>query len=127
MAAFADTQDLEKRWRSLSDSERDRASALLEDASVILAAEFNRLGHAIEDVDEDLLKMVCCNMVRRVMASGTGAELSQLGMTVGPFSQQQTFANPAANLYMSTDERRLLGLPKRRQRIGSIAFARYGA
>lgn len=127
MGAFAEPADLEERWRPLSADESVRAKVLLMDASAMLSAEFERAGRSIDGVSEELRRMVCCYMVRRVMAAGTGADVSQLGVTVGPFSQQQTFANPAANLYISADERRMLGIPKRRQRIGSIAPERHGS
>lgn len=120
MGAFAQVSDLEDRWRPLSPDEQTRAKVLLMDAASVLEAEFSRMGKAVADASADLLRAVSCYMVRRVMAAGTGADLTQMGVTVGQFSQQQTFANPSANLYVSADERRLLGIPKRRQRIGSV-------
>lgn len=120
MGAYAGASDLEDRWMPLSPDEQTRAKVLLMDAAEILDAECERCGRDPETVSAQLKKQVSCYTVRRVMAAGTGADVSQLGVTVGPFSQQQTFANPAANLYVSPDERRLLGIPKRRQRIGSV-------
>lgn len=120
MAAFAEVSDLEDRWRPLKPDEQTRAKVLLMDSASILGAEFARCGKDVSEGPEDLLRAVSCYMVRRAMAAGTGADLTQMGVTVGQFSQQQTFANPSANLYISPDERRLLGIPRRRQRIGSV-------
>lgn len=120
MAAFAEVPDLEDRWRPLSPDEQTRAKVLLMDAAGMLAAEFVRCGRDIAAAPPELLAMVSCYMVRRVMAAGTDADVSQLGVTVGPFSQQVSFANPAAAMYVSAEERRLLGIPKRRQRVGSV-------
>ena len=120
MGAFAEVSDLEDRWRPLSPDEQARAKVLLVDAAAMLEAEFERCGRDPETVSAQMKRQVSCYMVRRVMAAGTGADVSQLGITVGPFSQQQTFANPASAMYVSAEERRLLGIPKRRQRVGSV-------
>ena len=120
MDPYAAPADLEERWRPLSPEEKSRAGALLADASAMLAAEFARAGIEPDEGTLGLAAMVACSMVRRAMAAGTGADVSQLGITVGQFSEQRTFANPAANLYINPDERRLLGIPKRRQRIGFL-------
>ena len=72
--AFADVSDLESRWRELSTEEEARANVLLGDASAML--------DALVDVDEsdaqqaDLLKVVCCNMVMRSMASLRASRLT---------------------------------------------------
>lgn len=126
MEAFAEVSDLEDRWRPLSPDEQTRAKVLLMDASALLSAEFERCGRDPDLVSAHLKRQVSCYMVRRVMASGTGADLSQVGVTAGVFSEQRTFANPSGNLYVSADERRLLGIPKRRMRIESIGPWRGG-
>lgn len=120
MTAFAEVSDLEDRWRPLSPDEQARANVLLMDAAAMLSAEFARCGRDAAAAPSELLAMVSCCMVRRVMAAGTDADVSQLGLTVGPFSQQVSYANPASAMYVSVEERRLLGIPKRRQRVGSV-------
>lgn len=119
MVAFASVSDLEGRWRPLTAGERDRADALLGDASALLRAELAMAGREV-DGREDLLRLVCCSMVRRSMAAAM-EDCTQSSITAGGFSQQVTYANPSGNLYITADERRVLGIQKHRMRIGSIA------
>lgn len=124
MDAFATPADLASRWREIGDGERDRAETLLGDASAMLAAEMGRCGVEIDETDEvqaQLLCLVCCSMARRAMASEEFADVKSKSITAGPYSGQVTFANPTGNMYVTADERRLLGIPKRKVRIGSIA------
>lgn len=124
MGPFATPDDLASRWRELGDGERKRAETMLDDASAILAAEMGRCGVGIDEEDEaqaTLLGLVCCSMVRRAMANDTSADVKSASLTAGPYSQQLSFANPAGNMYVTADERRLLGIPKRKLSIGSIA------
>lgn len=120
MGAFAGVSDLEARWRPLGPTEGDRAAALLADAASIIRSEFARCGRDPEEADPALLAMTSCAMVRRAMASGTGADVSQQSMTAGVFSQSVTLANPTGDLYLTRDERLRLGVPRRVQRIGSV-------
>ena len=123
MEAFASIEDLEARWRELSPSEEQRATTLLDDATAILMAEFKIADVAIDDEDElqaANLKVVCCSMVKRALGTMNSADYSQASMTVGSFSKSYTMANPSGDMYLSSQERRILGLPKRRVKIGSI-------
>lgn len=123
MAAYAAVGDLEKRFRSLDADERVRAEVLLEDASTALTVELARVGKEVDPEDAiqaELLSIVACNMVKRVLASGTSADISQMSETRGPFSTSISYANPSADMYIREDERRWLGIPKRRARIGFI-------
>lgn len=120
MGAFAGVSDLEARWRPLTPAEKGRAGALLDDAAAIIGAEFSRCGKPVDDADPALLAMTSCAMVRRAMASGTGADVTQQSMTAGVFSQSLTLANPTGDLYLTRDERLRLGVPRRAQRIGSV-------
>lgn len=123
-SAFATVADLAAEWRPLGPEESERANALLEYASAKLRRELARAGREVDGEDRDqavLLRSTCCAMVRRVMAAGTGAEVSQVSQTAGSFNAQATYANPAGNMYITADERRDLGVAKRRSRIGFIA------
>ena len=116
--AFAEVSDIESRWRELSTSEESRASVLIDDASAMLAA--------LVDVDENdeeqeqLLNIVCCNMVIRAMSASEydafGA--SQMSMTAGPYTQQWTYSNPSGDMFITKMEKRLLGIST--SYIGSI-------
>lgn len=123
MEPFATVADLEGRYRKLDDAEKARANVLLKDATEALVVELALVGKEVskdDSVQMGLLEMVCCNMVKRVLANGTSADISQMSEARGPFSTSYTFSNPSADMYIREDERRWLGIPKRRSRIGFI-------
>lgn len=108
--AYAEVSDIETRWRDLSTDEEARATALIDDASAMLAELVDiRNG---DEQQEELLKIVCCNMVIRAMSASEfdafGA--SQMSMTAGPYMQQFTYANPSGDMYLTKMEKRLLGI-----------------
>lgn len=108
--AYATVEDIEARWHELDEDARDRAGTLLEDAAAML--------DALVTVDPDdaaqqgLLKIVSCSMVIRAMLSAESDAygVSQLDFGMGPFSQAAHFANPNGDLYLTAQERRMLGV-----------------
>lgn len=123
MDTFATVDDLEKRYKTLSPSEKQRAEILLEDAAALLRSEFARYCKAIDEGDELLminLKVVSCAMVKRIIANGIEADVKQTSITAGSFSEQMTFNNPAGDLYLRDQERRMLGIPKSKVRMGFV-------
>ncbi len=108
--AFATVGDLEARWHELDEGEEARASVLLDDASSMLAS--------LVDVDSDdeqqaaLLRSVCCSMVIRAMvASASDAYgISQMSATMGPFGQTVHYQNPSGDLYLTGQEKDMLGV-----------------
>lgn len=116
---FAEVSDIESRWRTLDSGERDRAQALIQDASAMLS----KLVTDIDVADEEqmqLLNIVCCNMVIRAM-SATEADsygASNMSMTAGPYTQSWTYPNPTGDMYITKFEKRLLGITS--SYIGSI-------
>lgn len=111
--SYAEVADLVARWRPLTAAETATAEVLLADASAIIRAEVPGIaGRLIADpptIDEELLRVVTCAMVKRAMlASVTGDGVSQQSQTAGPFSQQVTYTNPMGNLYLTKAERKLL-------------------
>lgn len=107
--AYAEVSDLEVRWRILSEDERERAEALLGDASAMLDAYLT-----VDEGDEKqmtLLKIVTCNMVERAMSTVDGLYgVTQQSITAVGFSQQNTYANPTGDLYITRNEKRMLGI-----------------
>lgn len=108
--AFATVEDLEARWHDLDSDEEAKASTLLDDAGAMLAALV-----AVDPTDEQqatLLKIVSCSMVIRSMqASESDAYgVSQLDYGMGPFSQAAHFANPNGDMYLTAQEKRMLGI-----------------
>ena len=124
MAAYATLEDLQKRWRPLSPTEQNRAEALLEDASVLIQAEFQRNQRKIDPDDELLssaLKIVSCSLVKRIMSTPASVDgVSQMGETAGPFNKQLTFANPSGDMYLTAREYAMLGISQRRSGIAQI-------
>lgn len=116
---FADVSDIESRWRTLDSGERERAQALIQDASAMLS----KLVETIDVADEAQLRLinsVCCNMVIRAM-SATEADsfgASNMSMTAGAYTQSWTYANPTGDMYLTKFEKRLLGITS--SYIGSI-------
>ena len=102
--AYATVNDLEARWRTLTDSERAVAQALLDDAAVLV----DSFG---SPSSEAAALSVSCSVVRRAMGA-YGADLfgvSQASMSAGGYQQQMTYSNPSGELYLTRQERRMLG------------------
>lgn len=121
---FATVEELSKRWPSLSPSDHDQAEVLLEDASLLIEAEYRRAGIEIDPDDEfgvSARKIVCCSIVKRVMASGVDGDYTQMSQTAGSFTQQYTFANPSGDMYITAREYKMLGLPPKNTGICQIA------
>jgi hypothetical protein len=119
MEPFATADDLEKRWRVLTDSEKTQAGTLLGDATSLISAKLSRSGIPASEIDENLLESICCNVVKRSMMSGTDeAPMSQFSNTVGPFAASYTYANPTGDIYLTSAEKTALGI--NRQRVGSL-------
>lgn len=112
MTAFATYEDIEARWKPLTEEERGVAETLLEDAAALI------LGYGVEPRDGDerqaqALKAASCNMVIRSMQGRDSAVpigMSQWSQTAGPYSESMTVANPAGDLYLTKGEKRMLGL-----------------
>lgn len=106
MGPFATVEDLEARWRGLSEAETRRAEALLEDASDLIRT----LVPDWESLGEGLLKRVTCQVARRAMLAADVGEVSSMQETTGPFSTQVSYANPQGDLYLTRLEKLQLGL-----------------
>ena len=102
--AYATVSDLEARWRPLAQSEQAVASALLDDAAVLIDS------HG-EPKSDDAAKVVSCMAVRRSMsaAESDAFGVTQASMTAGSYQQQLTYANPGGDLYLTKQERAMLG------------------
>ena len=106
-------------WRTLTTAERERAPLLLAKASRRIRLTCPNWRKA-ETADPGTCADVACDMVKRAMTAETTnpAGWSQTSSTTGPFSDSHTFANPNADLYLTSAEIRLLG-----GRRGAKAFA----
>ena len=107
---FADVSDIEARWRPLTTDEAKRADVLLGDASAML--------EALVDVDpcdctqESLLRSVCASMVIRAMSAAESDNfgVSQASVTAGPYTPSWTYSNTSGDLFLTRNEKRLLGI-----------------
>lgn len=107
MVAFAEVSDLEARWRPLEVAEQSQATVLLDDASTIIRAECPDA----DTLDSAITLMVACGMVKRAMSVPAGMEgVTSLQQSAGPFQQTPQFSNPMGNLYLTKQDRKLLGI-----------------
>ncbi len=105
---YATVQDVEAGYRPLTDSERDKVVALLEEAEVIVDAYNSTAG-------DDAKRVVCCHMVRRTLGhddvpmGATTGSMSALG-----YSQSWTMSGGSAGeLYLTKLDKKLLGVGSR--------------
>ena len=109
--AYAEVEDLEARWRSLSTDEQGRAAVLLEDAAVRLDAA---CAPSDPPTAQELAarKIVSCEMVKRALAAGTAGAavgVTSIQQGAGPYQETLQFANPTGDLYLTKSDRKLLG------------------
>jgi hypothetical protein len=109
---FATTDDLSKRWRTLTSTEEGIATVLLGDASNLIVSEYPSANYADDDdlytqgVLAAALTRITCAMVKRAMLAPTDQPpMTQMSMTAGPFGQSATLANPTGDLYLTKSER----------------------
>lgn len=122
--SYASIEDLESRFKPLDPFEKNKAAALLSDAAVIIRAEMASAGVLIDPNDADqasALRYVNCSLVKRALSAGIDAAVTQASITTGPFSKQLTFANPTAEMFLTKQDRRLLGIT---QNEGGFSFIR---
>lgn len=112
--AYATVDDLEARWRTLTDTEKTRAGVLLGDAQVRLDAECPPSAPPTE-AELEARKIVSCEMVKRSMLnSEAAAGVGSTQATAGPFSQSFNYTNPTGDLYLTKGDRKLLGCGRAR-------------
>ena len=127
---YANIKDIETLWRPLTESEAQRAVALLpvvcgmidvagENAGkCIPLMEMNNSGYA------EVLKLVTVDVVSRILRQETSGEpMKQISQSAIGYNFQGTYAIPGggmANALLNNDLKRL-GL--RRQRMGVVEYA----
>jgi hypothetical protein len=120
---FATVADLEKRWHPLTPLDQERATVLLEDASIRLVELCRQAGIDVSESGDRFLALartVVCDMVKRVMAAPVDMPaLTSLQTGAGPYQEMQSFANPSGDMYLTAAEKKLLGIGPR-MRIGTI-------
>lgn len=113
MEAFATVDQLQAGWRALSEGERETASELLLRATAQLSSVLSAKGIAVDAGDEVQalnLRTVCCNMVRRSMASYGAEGVQSMQQNIGTTSASVTWSNPDGAFYISRLDKQALGL-----------------
>lgn len=107
--AYATVEDLEARWRALSESERARADVLIGDACVYLSSVVGRYG-IDEEEKADALRIVCCDLVQRKMDSSGPWPVKSETQQAGPYSVTSTFATGTRKFRLYSEDLDLLGV-----------------
>lgn len=111
MTPFATTGDLAARWRPLTPDETSRAEVLIDDASRMIRRLYPDIDDRISAgviMLEDIVPIVCA-MVKRVMLGGNIDGVESRSQTVGPFAVSDKFSNPMGNMYLTAEEKDILG------------------
>lgn len=108
--AFATSEDLEARWRPLSETEKAKADVLLGDAAVYLQAMVEV--DPSDELQAEMLKIVSCNMVERSMTASESDVFGVGEQTISAdiYSQRVSYANPNGDMYLTANEKRMLGI-----------------
>ena len=117
MTPFATVEDYEARYGEVEDEAR--VSALLQDATNIIASQPGFCDKNRDDTWWGVLETVTCAMVHRSMMAGSYAGLSNVSQGAGGYTASVAVYNPGGDLYLTRNEKRALGIGG--ARIGSVA------
>lgn len=108
MAAYATLEDYEARYGETDQPER--VKVLLEDASALIDSQpgFTLLPDDLTQAAN--LKRVTCSIAHRSMTSGDLDGVTQYQQSAVGYSAQLTYANPSGDLYITSQEKRSLGI-----------------
>ena len=125
MADFATLSDVQVMWRSLTNDEASRASALIPIVCDSLRMEADKVG---KDLDEmisqspwlaSVAKSVTVDVVARTLMTSTNQEpTTQFSESALGYSVSGTYLVPGGGLFIKKSELARLGL--RRQKLGVI-------
>lgn len=115
VTTFATLADLEARWHPIEPSLTRKAQTALDDATVMLLDELDRGGVSVANIrPATLTATVCAMVIRKLTTDDDHLGVTNSQQTAGGFSESFTYSNPMGDLYLTTAERKRLGL--RRQR-----------
>jgi hypothetical protein len=117
---FATVQDVEDRWRPLSDAEVIVTETLLDDASDLIRSRWSDVDARVTSgsLTTTAVRRVVVGMVKRAMTAGDVAGVESQSQTAGPFAFSTKFANPNGNLYLTADDVRLFDDYAKRSQVG---------
>ena len=123
MANFATVEDVEKLWRVLKPTERERAQNLLETVSDSLRVEANKVGKDLDAMVAEsvsyanVAKSVTVDVVARTLMTATDQEpMTQVTESALGYSYSGSFLVPGGGLFIKDSELKRLGL--KRQKYG---------
>ena len=119
MTPVATVEDYEARYGKVDDEER--VTALLQDATNIIASQPGFCDKNRDDTWWGVLETVACAMVHRSMMAGSYAGLSSVSQGAGGYTASVGVYNPGGDLYLTRNEKKALGIGG--ARIGSVAPA----
>lgn len=107
--AYATYEDVQRGFRQLDSDEQDKATALLDEAAVIIDA------YASSRATDDAKKVVSVRLVRRALGDDGGQGIpigaSQGTVSAMGYSQSFTFGSGSSGeLYLSKLDKKLLGV-----------------
>lgn len=108
MAAYATLDDYEARYGETDQPER--VTVLLDDASALIDSQPGFSYDPTDITQAANLKRVTCSVAHRSMTSGDLDGVTQYQQSAVGYSAQLTYANPSGDLYITSQEKRSLGL-----------------
>lgn len=105
---LATVEDLEERWRKLTEREKGSAKALLKDASAQICSLLGN--REFDDILIRNCKSVACRAVKRAMRERDDLFGASQG---SPDAQIWPEAVPNGDVYLTTQEREMLGVGSR--------------
>lgn len=123
--AYATIDDVTTLFRPLTDSEKEKAAALLPVVEDCLEQEAIKVGKNIDDLVTsgkllpNVLKSVIVDVVARCLMTSTDSEpMTQVSQSALGYSVSGTYLVPGGGLFIKKSELARLGL--KRQQIGAI-------
>lgn len=125
MASFATLDDLQKMWRNLQPTERERAEALLDTVSDMLREEAYQYGRDLDNMIleresfRNVVKSVTVDVVSRALMTSTNQEpMTQFAQSAKGYSVSGSYLIPGGGIFIKESEKKRLKLTT--QRFGVI-------
>lgn len=125
MASFATLDDLQKMWRNLQPTERERAEALLDTVSDMLREEAYQYGRDLDNMIlerksfRSVVKSVTVDVVSRALMTSTTQEpMTQFAQSAMGYSVSGSYLVPGGGIFIKESEKKRLKLTT--QRFGVI-------
>lgn len=125
MASFATLDDLQKMWRNLQPTERERAEALLDTVSDMLREEAYQYSKDLDNMIleresfRNVVKSVTVDVVSRALMTSTTQEpMTQFAQSAMGYSVSGSYLVPGGGIFIKESEKKRLKLTT--QRFGVI-------